>query len=66
VKELDVFCLSGDGMRLQANEQFVAPMRASVSPSMQSETCRMACLCCCHCPAPQQKSVMLLTSIGLP
>jgi len=66
VKELDVFCLSGDGMRLQANEQFVAPMRASVSPSMshcmQSETCRMARLCCCHCLAPQQKSVMLAHS----
>jgi len=48
VKELDIFCLSGDGTRLQANEQFVAPMRASVSASMshcmQSEAYRLASL----------------------
>ncbi len=31
VKELDRFCLSGDGMRLQVNEQFVASIQASVS-----------------------------------
>lgn len=57
VKELDIFCLSGDGTRLQANEQFVAPMRASVFPSMfhcmQSETGTMPCLDCCHCPSPE-------------
>ena len=40
VKELDIFCLSGDGTRLQANEQFVALMRASVSPSISLHAVR--------------------------
>ena len=38
VKELDRFCLSGDGMRLQVNEDFVASIQASVS-----QACLIAC-----------------------
>ena len=43
VKELDMFCLSGDGMCLQANEQFVTPMRASISPRMSHSVLSKSC-----------------------